>query len=67
MDKERKRFEGPIDPRQEKIHHTTDLTLNEYKNMQKQHLKAYLRGDTQFRYKGTWYPVEFKFSKDAEE
>jgi len=32
--------------------------------MQKKHLKAYLRGDEYFRYKGKWYKVEFKFDKD---
>lgn len=63
MKKKRKsirRFEGPLNPREEKIHNTTDLEMNEYENMQRKHLKAYIRGETRFRYKGVWYDVEFK-------
>lgn len=60
-----RKFLGPINPREEKP--TGDflgLEVNEYENMQKKHLKAYLRGDEYFRYKGKWYKVEFKFDKD---
>lgn len=54
----KRRFLGPLFPRDEKIHHTTDLEQNEYENMQKKHLKAYIKGDTRFNYKGIWYDVE---------
>jgi hypothetical protein len=63
----RRKFEGPINAREEKVHNTTDLEMNEYENMQKKHLKAYINGDTRFKYKGVWYDVEFKFIKNVEE
>jgi hypothetical protein len=57
----KRRFGGPLVPRDEKIHNTTDLEMNEYETMQKKHLKAYLRGETKFVYKGVLYDVESKF------
>lgn len=57
----KRRFGGSLVPRDEKIHNTTDLEINEYENMQKKHLKAYLKGETRFKYKNIWYEVESKF------
>ena len=60
-EEEKRRFEGPLDPRSEKIHNTTDLNMNEYENMQKKHLDAYLKGYRYFFYKGIRYDVESNF------
>jgi hypothetical protein len=60
----RKKFLGPLVPRDEKVHHTTDLEQNEYENMQKKHLKAYLKGETKFKYKGQWYDVETNVKRE---
>ena len=34
-----RRFLGPLFPKEEKVHHTTDLSMREYCNMQKKHLR----------------------------
>ena len=60
----KKKFLGPLFPKDEKIHHTTDLEQNEYENMEKKHIKAYLKGDTRFRYKGVWYDVETNIKRE---
>lgn len=57
-----KRFLGPLNPREEKPSGKfIGLELNEYENMQKKHLHAYLKGENYFTYKKKVYPVEFKF------
>lgn len=61
--KQSRRFEGALFPKTEKLKEGfADLTLNEYCNMQKNHLKAYLRGDKYFKYKGKWYEVKFRLA-----
>ena len=55
----KRRFLGPLNPREEKLHEGfMGLEMNEYENMQKKHLKAYLRGDVYFFYKKNRYSVE---------
>jgi hypothetical protein len=63
--KESRKFNGPLNPRDEKVHHTTDLTMKEYCNLQKKHLKEYLKGNTEFKYKGVVYKVESEIIKDV--
>jgi hypothetical protein len=54
-------FEGPLNPREDKLHEGfMGLTINEYENMQRKHLKAYMRGEEFFFYKNKRYNVEFK-------
>lgn len=54
-----RKFNGPLNPRDEKLHEGfLGLEMNEYENMQKKHLHAYLMGDEYFKYKGQWYKVE---------
>ena len=61
-----RRFAGPINPREEKLHSGfLGLEMNEYENMQKKHLKAYLRGETYFFYKKERYEVEYNYGEDA--
>jgi hypothetical protein len=56
--KKRRAFDGPLFPRDEAVHQGYEmLALNEYENMQKKHLKAYLKGDKFFFYKGRKYEV----------
>jgi hypothetical protein len=58
-------FEGPLNPREDKLHEGfMGLTINEYENMQKKHLKAYMRGEEFFFYKGQRYKVEFKLKEE---
>lgn len=60
-------FAGPINPREEKLHSGfLGLEMNEYENMQKKHLKAYLKGETYFFYKKQRYEVEYNYGTDAE-
>lgn len=55
----RRRFLGPLDPKNEPVHKGFgDKTLREYCNMQKKHLKAYLKGYSYFTYKGEVHGVE---------
>lgn len=61
-----RRFLGPLFPKEEKVHHTTDLSMREYCNMQKKHLKAYLKGEKYFFYKKERYEVESTFLEDEE-
>lgn len=66
MEKKNKRrmFLGPINARDEKLHGDfMGLEMNEYENMQKKHLKAYIRGDEYFMYKRQWYKVDYKFEE----
>ena len=60
---ERRRvFLGPLNPREEKLHEGfLGLEINEYENMQKKHLHAYLMGDEFYFYKKVKYNVESKF------
>lgn len=54
-------FLGPLNARDEKLHEGfAGLAINEYENMQKKHLKAYLSGDVYFFYKRVRYNVESK-------
>lgn len=63
-----RKFLGPLFPREEVLHEGfQDLEMNEYENMQKKHLKAYLRGDEYFTYKRKYYKVEFKFNVNGED
>jgi hypothetical protein len=58
----RRVFLGPLNPREEKLHEGfMGLEMNEYENMQKKHLHAYLLGDQFFFYKRVKYNVESKF------
>jgi hypothetical protein len=51
-------FNGPLFPREEPIYGGYEgLALNEYENMERKHLKAYLRGDKYFFYKRNRYEV----------
>jgi hypothetical protein len=56
-------FGGPLHPRDEKIQGTVDLKMNEYCNMQKKHLYAYLMGEQYYFYKRNRYEVEYKINK----
>jgi len=58
----KRKFLGPLNPRNEKLHEGfLGLDINEYENMQKKHLHAYLMGDQFFFYKKLRYNVESKF------
>lgn len=60
-----RRFLGPLNPREEKLHEGfLGLEINEYENMQKKHLHAYLMGYERFIYKGHWYNVEKEDTND---
>jgi hypothetical protein len=53
-----RRFDGPLFPREDPVYGGyKDLELKEYFNMEKKHLKAYLRGDKFYFYKGRQYKV----------
>lgn len=57
-----RRFLGPLVPRDEPVHEGFGkLGLNEYENMQKKHLHAYLMGYTWFTYKGQYHKVEQEY------
>jgi hypothetical protein len=54
--KKKRVFEGPLFPREEPVYGGyQELELNEYFNMQKKNLKAYLKGDEYYFYKGKRY------------
>jgi hypothetical protein len=55
----RRVFKGPLLPREEPVYGGYQgLELNEYENMQKKHLRAYLNGDKYFFYKRSRYEVQ---------
>jgi len=57
-----RRFKGPLFPREEPVHKGFDgLEQNEYENMQKKHLKAYIKGESYFIYKGKYHEVEQEY------
>ena len=59
-----RQFMGPLNPKEDTLHDGFQgLEINEYENMQKKHLKAYLRGDEYFMYKKKWYKVETENGK----
>jgi len=60
-----RRFLGPLNARDEKLHEGfLGLEMNEYENMQKKHLHAYLMGYERYIYKGQWYKVEQEYTKE---
>ena len=65
-EKTRRRFLGPLDPKNEPIHEGFGTkTLKEYCNMQKKHLHAYKMGYTHYTYKGEYHKVEQEYYEEG--